>query len=1218
MFVTMIQRRPSGAIPLVLAAIFIGLSPLLGAVDILLPEVLTKGDVNLKNVSVTDDASWIWTVREEAKFVRFRCDFESDGKPFRIHVSADNRYTLYLDAQRIGRGPDRGYPEHWTFRSYELSPLPGQHRIEAVVSYATSDSPLAQLTSGQPGFLLRAEGDSYGRQLTTGRGPWSARVFDNITFRKPTVNAFGVGKTVLIDGDSPWDDSSDEGFGPTKVVRAAVGMGNGWGCVVDGPRLYPSTLPAQIDVIRRPGKAVAAVSDSPTNYLWRADDRSHPAVQAFNDLLQKGCAFEIPPRTTLSVLWDLEDYYCAYPELTVAAGMRAGLNVKWGWAESLVRPTGEAGFRAYEKANRDEFIGKCFFGVEDESFLKGNVRDEGLSVPWWRCGRWCRLVFSTGESPAKVSRVAIAETRYPIAHGWSFGCDDKTIPSILRICQRGLEMNSHEMSFDCPYYEQQMYGGDSRIQFLVHAAMSSDDRLVRRNIDLLDWSRRSDGRIAMNAPTRGTQDSTSFTFMWPMMLADYARWRSNRIWLRTKLPGLLHTMEGLRAFERDDGLLANLPGWNFIDWTTWPSERASYGEPKDVDRLSGIINLFYLYSLRSAAEVCAALDEPAYAEAFRRRFDRTAAAYCKVFWCEKEQMLSDTDTMDSFSQHSQALAIVLGVLSPEREECVRDALLSRRDLVPCTVSFRHYLFEAFAKMGRGDLILKELDLWRSYVSKGLKTGQEMPEPTRSDCHGWSSHPVYHLLTAIAGVTPAAPWFEKVHVAPKPGGLKSVRATVPTPKGSIRVDLRFDGKTVCGKISLPDGMEGDFEYGDCRQKLRCGENVIGSVVRMQSDRSSFGPLLPSAVPSERTYIWPGEYPMPYEQPHQIAAKSEDVSSNGFVQADHRRPYIDWYVPPTSNRSDTCILVLSGGGFYSCCDAARLQPAIDRFVRAGVTVANLTYRTPRPNGLPIYQTAWADAQRAVRVVRSQAAARGYSADRIGATGISAGAKVALLLALSSRTPAYDRIDALDDLSARLAFAIPQAPAYVLTDGACGENTREGEAAEIVDELAFDGDTAPLCCLHGGADRYSPIASVRLYQRLLQRGVPAELHLFADRWHGFHGDANRADDGTAWDHWCDIMLDFIVQFDSKVWVCSRPHCSTRLSKLTATLLSAGLPSVLVCGAGEDGVEKRFLEEWLVRRRNGIQSDLHIYSVRIDDSIRAARTVEYLNHMCVTPRES
>ena len=393
-------------------------------------------------------------------------------------------------------------------------------------------------------------------------------------------------------------------------------------------------------------------------------------------------------------------------------------------------------------------------------------------------------------------------------------------------------------------------------------------------------------------------------------------------------------------------------------------------------------------------------------------------------------------------------------------------------------------------------------------------------------------------------------------------------------------------------------------------------AISAFAAVEGDRPSFGPLSPSASPVVREYIWPKDL-MPYNQPHQIAEKSAAVNSPGFDAAAHRFPFVEWYVPPLSNRTTTCMLFVSGGGFMQCCDAKRLQPAIDRFVRAGVTVANLTYRTPRPKGLPIHQTAWADAQRAVRHVRAQSARFGFSPDRIGAMGISAGAKVVLLLALSSRTEAYRHVDSVDDLPCRLSFGIIQAPAYVLTDGAEGPNAHGGERAEIVQELAFDGDTPPLCFIQGGTDEYSPIGSVRLYQRLERIGIPAELHLFADRWHGFHGDANRGADGTAWDHWCDRMLEFTALFEPKLAKPAQGAESRRLScaELEAFLRRKGLPSVLVCGKNDREERKSMPELWVDRRRKGIQSDLHVYAGEIDDAVRAARTLEFANHHKLTP---
>ncbi len=312
-------------------------------------------------------------------------------------------------------------------------------------------------------------------------------------------------------------------------------------------------------------------------------------------------------------------------------------------------------------------------------------------------------------------------------------------------------------------------------------------------------------------------------------------------------------------------------------------------------------------------------------------------------------------------------------------------------------------------------------------------------------------------------------------------------------------------------------------------------VIGfvAVVAVLAE-ASFGPLNPSARPYEREYIWP-EGKMPHAQPQQIAAKTGETKQPGFKADDFRRPYIEWFAPNPECRTDLCVLVVSGGGFNCCCDAERLQPAIDRFVKAGYTVANLTYRTPRPQGLPIHQSAWEDAQRAVRVMRSQAAKRGFDPKKIGATGISAGSKTILLLATSSLTPAYAPVDEIDRLPCNLLFAIPQAPAYVLTDGDGTPNTRDGDSPDvkIVPDLKFDAQTCSMCLFQGGIDDYSPNGSTQIYRQLRRMKIPAELHLFADLWHGFHGDMNKGDDAAANDHWFTRAEEYIRQmnFDGRL---------------------------------------------------------------------------------------
>ena len=271
-------------------------------------------------------------------------------------------------------------------------------------------------------------------------------------------------------------------------------------------------------------------------------------------------------------------------------------------------------------------------------------------------------------------------------------------------------------------------------------------------------------------------------------------------------------------------------------------------------------------------------------------------------------------------------------------------------------------------------------------------------------------------------------------------------------------------------------------------------------------------------AERENVWPAGR-MPDAQPHLIAAMTNEKTKG-------KDPSLDW-CPAPAKPNGCCMILISGGGYNNCCDVGLVKMWERKFTDAGFQCVNFVYRTPRPQGLPIYKTAWEDGQRAVRLVRSQAAKRGYDAEKIGTISMSAGSHLAALLATSALTPAYEKVDAVDDIPCHLNWAITGAIAYAMTDGIGVPNTRNGQAvdARLDDCFKFDAKTAPMCMFHGSADVYSPTASTFIYRELRKHKVPAELHLFADRSHGFWGRDGRGD-AAAYDNWFDRAMEFLTQ--------------------------------------------------------------------------------------------
>jgi hypothetical protein len=248
-------------------------------------------------------------------------------------------------------------------------------------------------------------------------------------------------------------------------------------------------------------------------------------------------------------------------------------------------------------------------------------------------------------------------------------------------------------------------------------------------------------------------------------------------------------------------------GWNYIDWVpTWKS-----GGPVGAEsQPSGPLNWTTVWVLKQQAEIEEQFGEPELAQRNRRVASELAQNLAKSFWNEERELFADDLEHTSFSEHSQCLAILSGELSEETQNRIVPHLLHDKDLARATIMFSHYLFETLHKIGHIEKFFERMEeLWFSLQENGLKTTIEMPEPTRSDCHAWGAHPLFHYHATLLGIRPASWGFATVDIAPQLGHLTQARSTMPHPQGDITVELKRDGDTLQGSVTLPAGVTGTF-------------------------------------------------------------------------------------------------------------------------------------------------------------------------------------------------------------------------------------------------------------------------------------------------------------------------------------------------------------------------------------------------------------------------
>ena len=224
------------------------------------------------------------------------------------------------------------------------------------------------------------------------------------------------------------------------------------------------------------------------------------------------------------------------------------------------------------------------------------------------------------------------------------------------------------------------------------------------------------------------------------------------------------------------------------------------------------MNWHLVLALTMAAELEEMLDEPEMAARARREAAELARRVSAAFWDESRSLFADDLSKKCFSEHAQCLAILSGLLHSAQQERVGHALLVDENLARTTIYFSHYLFETCAALGRVDALFDRLGMWFELEKLGFKTTFEEPEPSRSDCHAWGAHPLYHYYASVLGIRPAAPSFAKVHIKPQLGPLAWARGTLPHPKGSIGVSFAAENGMVTGSVELPEGVTGTLITG----------------------------------------------------------------------------------------------------------------------------------------------------------------------------------------------------------------------------------------------------------------------------------------------------------------------------------------------------------------------------------------------------------------------
>ena len=734
---------------------------------------------------------------------RQRLDLAAVPDSFIVHVSADNRYRLFVNGESVGVGPARSGLRRWRYETYNLSPhlRSGANVLAAVVWNSGEHRPMEQ-TTHRTAFLL--QGNTEAEAAANTDMTW--RVLQNegyapVAFRDNDDRLFGqyyvAGALDSLDAARyPWGWTSasydETAWTSAEALDRAAPAGweshQKWQLVPRPVPLLEERLQRFAHVARSQGVEV------PTAFL---------AGEA--DLV-------IPPATQTTILLDQEVMTTGYPTLAFSGG--AGADVRMVYAEALYDSL-------EQKGDRDAVEGKQMVGVYD-ALRPGGGEARTFQPLGIRSWRYVQLEIETADAPLTLHDVYSHASVYPAERVATFETGSDTLEALWEMGWRTLLLNAQETFISDLSWERIQYIGDTKIQALAWLYLTDDDALVRQALTQFDASRLPSGLTQSRFPSDLEQVTPLYSLTWVTMVHDYWMLRRDSAFVEEMLPGLATVLGWFERRLGEDGLV-EMSSYDFRNrgYRRWRAER--YAEASS-ERMT-LHSLFYAHALRQAADLFDYFGEGNKAAAYRAQADVIVETVRACCYDAARGAVSDTPDGLVFTLPPQIFAVLTGTVpSDVRPDLLQKILDKEIDLLPQGRYFFYHLFlgRALKETGVGTRYLETLDSWRAMVQQGLTTFAETAENPRSDAHPWTTAPLYEFLATVAGIEPASPGFRTVRLAPALGPLRHVRAAVPHPDGIVEVEWEREATDgLRGTVRLPEGVTGTLEWEGEQVPLRGG-------------------------------------------------------------------------------------------------------------------------------------------------------------------------------------------------------------------------------------------------------------------------------------------------------------------------------------------------------------------------------------------------------------
>jgi alpha-L-rhamnosidase len=368
--------------------------------------------------------------------------------------------------------------------------------------------------------------------------------------------------------------------------------------------------------------------------------------------------------------------------------------------------------------------------------------------------------------------------------------------------------NYIEIPTDCPQRDERLgWTGDAQIY--VHTATLNSDvaAFYKKWLVDLDDGQLEDGQYPRVAPRKVTEEEGGPAWADAGVICPWTIYRTYGD--RSILESRYENMARFVASYENRSRPGPVPPERFHAFGDWLNVRAD--TPRDV-----IYMAYFAHSARLMAQIADVLGKPEDAKRYRELVEQIRGSFQKNYVEADGRVRGDTQTC-------YVLAIAYGLLTEEQEKRAAEHLIERireRDwhLSSGFVGTKDLML-VLAKIGRNDVAYR-LALNETYPSWGFSIAngatsiwerwngwtpdEGFADPGMNSFAHYSFGAVYQWMAEnIGGIRAESPGYERIVIAPQPGGgLISARTVYNSIRGRIESEWKRSGEQLELRVLVP--------------------------------------------------------------------------------------------------------------------------------------------------------------------------------------------------------------------------------------------------------------------------------------------------------------------------------------------------------------------------------------------------------------------------------